>query len=43
MSFEHHVSNLCETNATAIRVYERVGFHLYCPFLEAVATKKPGA
>ena len=34
------VLNVRETNAAAIRVYERVGFRRYCPFLEAVAIRQ---
>jgi RimJ/RimL family protein N-acetyltransferase len=34
------VLNVREDNATAIRVYEHVGFQRYCSFLEAVATRQ---
>lgn len=30
--------NVAQTNATARRVYERLGFRIYCPFVEGVAT-----
>ncbi len=32
--------NVAQTNATAIRLYERLGFARYCPYIEAHATRK---
>ena len=34
------ILNVAQANATAIRIYERLGFTQYCPFLEMVADKK---
>nr|HID13948.1 GNAT family N-acetyltransferase [Anaerolineae bacterium] len=37
------VLNVGQENAGAIRIYERLGFELYCPFIEGPATRREGA
>jgi predicted GNAT family acetyltransferase len=32
------ILNVNQDNATAIRIYERLGFERYCPFLEGPAS-----
>jgi ribosomal protein S18 acetylase RimI-like enzyme len=34
--------NVAQANLSAIRVYERIGFHRYCPFYEGIAIDKSG-
>jgi len=36
------VLNVSQANAEAIRVYERLGFECYCPFVEGVGIRRPG-
>jgi GNAT superfamily N-acetyltransferase len=36
------VLNVSQANAEAIRVYERLGFECYCPFIEGVGVRRPG-
>jgi predicted GNAT family acetyltransferase len=31
--------NVSQHNSTAIRVYERLGFQRYCPFIEGLASR----
>jgi ribosomal protein S18 acetylase RimI-like enzyme len=35
------VLNVSQANAEAIRVYERLGFECYCPFIEGVGIRRP--
>jgi len=34
------VLNVAQDNATAIRIYERLGYRRYCPFVEGIALRK---
>jgi len=35
------VLNVSQANAEAIRVYERLGFECYCPFIEGLGVRRP--
>jgi GNAT superfamily N-acetyltransferase len=35
------ILNVSQANAEAIRVYERLGFECHCPFIEAIARRRP--
>ena len=37
------ILNVGQDNAGAIRIYERLGFECYCPFLEGPASKHPAS
>ncbi len=36
----HVILNVAQTNIAAIRIYERLGFSKYCPFLEMMAARR---
>jgi GNAT superfamily N-acetyltransferase len=37
------VLNVGQTNGAAARVYERLGFHVYCPFVETYGVRREGS
>lgn len=37
------VLNVGQTNGPAARVYERLGFHVYCPFVESFGVRRDGS
>jgi ribosomal protein S18 acetylase RimI-like enzyme len=36
----HVILNVSQTNTSAVRIYERLGFAKYCPFLEMLAVRR---